>query len=214
MKAIVTVLALFPALLNAEGLPKDENGNLDCPHLTMTLNESQIEEVETLDSVTLTKEQWRTVRQTSPNTPKRLEGILPITHNDCTCGQSYSAVLLSKKKLALFIEEQTPEILGYYLRNQKNLTLRVDHRGQFYLGGILTRFSNLVSALEQSQSAPTRDTNDNQWVQIGHASIETPLFMSPNSSVYSERISQIMEILEAKGWTVYGMAVYALKETE
>ena len=204
MKAILVNLVFLPILLFGEGLPIDENGNLDAPHLTVALNSSQQEEIETLDSVTLTKEQWQTVRKTSPNTPKRLNGILPINHNDCTCGIGYSAVLLNKTKLALFIEEQTPEALGWKLKNLKKLTLRVDQRGQFYLDGALTRFPNLIAALKQSEPAPKATKDDPNFWTVGMASINTPLFMTPDSSVYAERISQVGQILESKGWTVYG----------
>ncbi|MGJ8725467.1 MAG: hypothetical protein ACSHYB_12990 [Roseibacillus sp.] len=212
MKAILFALALFPIALFAEGIPKDEDGNLAFPHLTISLNESQIEEIETLDSVTLTTTQWKEIRKTSPNTPKRLEGILPINHNDCTCGYSYSAILLDKKKLALFIEEQDVESIELLLENGKNLTLRVDQRGQFYLDGVLTRFTNLLAALESSEQAPTRTKQDTEWVAIGTAAIETPPLMSPTSPIYAARVLEVGNLLESKGWSVQGMSYYALND--
>ena len=212
MKSVLLALTLSSIALLAEGLPKDEHGHLGCPHLTVSLNNSQVEELQILNSVTLTATQWKQVRQSSPNTPKRLQGILPITHNDCTCGESYAAVLLSDRKLAVFIEKQDAETLSYQLQHKKNLTLQVDKRGQFYLDGILTRFPNLVAALKESGAAPVKSKDDQSWLSVGTASIETPLFMSPTSPVYAARILEIGNLLESKGWSVYGPAYYALND--
>lgn len=212
MKAILFALALSTFTLFAEGLPKDEEGNLDCPHLTISLNESQVEEIETLDTVTLTKQQWQEVRKSSPNTPKRLKGILPITHNDCTCGESFQAVQLSEKKLALFIEPQTPEQLAFLISSKESLTFRLDGRGQFYLDGILTRFPNLIAALKQSDSAPAEVQPDEPWTPAGTVVITIAPLADHDSSVYHGRIIQVAHLLREKGWALYGMGAYALQK--
>ena len=75
MKTSILVLGLAMAHSSlADGLPKDEQDRLAVPHTLVTLSPSQVEEMEALDSVTLTREQWAGLRKVSPNTPKRIEG--------------------------------------------------------------------------------------------------------------------------------------------
>lgn len=214
--SLLSFYGLGPALLFAEGIPKNEDGSLAVPHLKVSLNESQREETSVLNSVTLTKEQWQTVRQKSPNTPKRIEGLLSITHNDCTCGESYGAVLLSQDEIAIFLLEQTPEILVMNMEYEKCLNFRVDERGQFYHEGVLTRYSNLIAALEKAPVAPTRPAeeleklSDADWYQFGIAYIDVPHLMPSESPVYAERVKEVSHLLAARGWKVLGRAPFTL----
>jgi hypothetical protein len=207
MKKFVLMVALVtPWLAWAEGLSLDEKGNLQSPHTVVTLNESQQEELITLESVTLTVEQWQNLRKVSPNTPKRLQGFVPITHRDCLCGESFDAVQLSASKIAVMHEEQSVESLVWRFNDKQSLAFHVDRRGQFYLNGVLTQFPNLIAAIEKSKgyiakALPVEAVEGPTWgIQQGSATIEVPMGMLQTDAVFKERIHQVYAALARKGW--------------
>lgn len=182
----------------ADGLPKDENDNLTVKHTLLTLSPSQEEEMEALNSVTLTKEQWATLRKVSPGTPKRLEGILPITWNDCLCcAGPVAAVRMKDGKLAVFYDSLEAKSLAYKFQKPGKLTLMVDHRGQFHLDGILVHYKVLLEAIRVSEPVKPPKKDDYEG---GVAEVKVPPGMSEKDPVFENRISTVYAELTAKGW--------------
>ncbi|HEY8961914.1 MAG TPA: hypothetical protein VIM57_06880 [Luteolibacter sp.] len=207
MKKLVLMAALAtPWLAWAEGLSLDEKGNLQSPHTVVTLNESQQEELITMESVTLTVEQWQNLRKVSPNTPKRLQGFIPITYRDCFCGVSFDAIQLSATQIAIMHLPQSPESLLWRLNGKQSLAFYVDRRGQFYLEGVLTQFPKLLAAIEKSERFVLKPKNHTEPEEIfadvypGQASIEVPMGMLQTDAIFKERIHQVYYALARKGW--------------
>jgi len=195
-KLILTMLTLSAACL-ADGLPKDENGNLTVPHTLVTPNASQIEEIETLDSITLTEKQWAELRKVSPSTPKRLEGIVPITWNDCLCETPCGAVRMKDGKIAVWHETQDAKSLSYRINPARKLTLMVDHRGQFHLNGVLVRYKVLIDAIRASETVKTENRDE---YPAGIAEVKVPPGMRADDPVFIDRLTSIHTELAAKGW--------------
>jgi hypothetical protein len=203
MKPFVLLVALAtPWRALGEGLPLDEKGNLESPHTVVELNESQQEEAVTLDSVTLTAEQWKALRKVSPDTPKRLQGLIPITYRDCLCGEQMGAVQLSANRIAVLHEDQSSESLMWQIQQAPSLTFRVDNRGQFYLKGVLTQFPKLLEAIERSKpyEAKERPAPVGDYEMPGWVNIEVPMGMSATDAVFQDRINRVYDALARKGW--------------
>lgn len=191
---------LLPVLVTssfADGLPVDEKGNITIPYTTISLNASQQEELEALDSITLTPDQWSKLRKISPNTPKRIMGILPITWNDCTCLSPFSAIKMSDGSIAILHEEQTPNSLAWRILPGKHLTIRIDRRGQCYLDGILVRFPILIEAIQASKPVPNDESVD-PWNTM--AEVKSPPGMKLDDPVFEDRVLKLYTELAAKNW--------------
>lgn len=199
MKTLIAFL-LITLPIFAEGIPLDEEGNLTLPHTVVRLNASQIEEAETLDSVTLTKEQWARLRKVSQQTPKRLNGLIPIDWNDCTCGVGYAAIQLSRQTIAVPHSEQTPRRISLTLRNKRHLKIHVDSRAQFYLDGVLIHYERLKHGLKAMESFEPSPQQENHYHPEGTARLILPFGMSPDDAVFENRLLEIYSILARKGW--------------
>ena len=75
------------------------------PHTVVDLSASQVEEYDTVDSVTFGPEQWAALRKNAPSCPKRLNSadIVPWDYRDCSCaliGRTYG-IALSRTRLAV-----------------------------------------------------------------------------------------------------------------
>lgn len=199
MKFLSLTLALaLVRVAIADGLPKDENDNLTVPHTLLTLSPSQVEEMEALNSVTLTKEQWAGLRKVSPGTPKRLEGILPITWNDCLCcAGPVAAVRMKDGKLAVWHESQDAKSLAYKFLQSGKLTLMVDRRGQFHLDGALVRYQVLLEAIRASTPVKLPKKGD---YESGRAEVKVPPGMNLQDAVFEDRIRTVYAELATKGW--------------
>lgn len=197
MKVITPVLALFlTAVSFGDGIPA-ENGKLTVPHTIITPNVSQVEEMTVLNTLTLTKEQWLELRKVSPNTPKRLVGIVPVTHNDCTCGMEVGAIRMKDGKVGVIHEEQTAGSLAWRFDQKNRLDLAVDERGQFYFEGILVRYPVLLETIRKSKPM-TKERAPNGWE--GGAYISVPPGMSHTDAVFAGRLKEIFGELAGKGW--------------
>ena len=198
MKALSIVVSLaLSAVCHADGLPKNEKGELTVKHTLIEPNPSQVEEMEVLNSVTLTKEQWAEVRKVSPNTPKRLQGIIPITWNDCLCEVRCEAVRMLDGKLAIFHDEQTVQTIDYRISPGRPLTLMVDRRGQFHIDGILVKYRVLIDAIRASERVQPEVLNGGEG---GTAEVKVPPGMSLEDPVFEDRIPNVYVELAAKGW--------------
>ncbi|WP_367874528.1 hypothetical protein [Luteolibacter sp. Populi] len=197
MKATASILALLLSGISfGEGIPV-EDGKLTVAHTIITPNASQVEEMTVLDSVTLTKEQWAELRKVSPNSPKRLTGIVPVTYNDCTCDMDVGAVLMKDGKIGVIHEEQTARSLAWRFDQKNRLDLKVDERGQFYFEGILVRFPVLLETIRTSKPL-TKERAPNPWE--GGAYISVPQGMSQMDAVFGGRLKELFGELASKGW--------------
>ena len=196
MKTLLKIAAIITTVghLFGDGLPK-ENGRLTVQHVLVPLSASQREEIETLDTVTLTSEQWKTVRKQFPDIPKRLVGILPISFNDCLCCvDSFEGVLMESGELAVWDYDLplTVDGLAAQLTYEASLIIRMDHRGQCYRDGVLIPFDKLLAAIHASRPVSAEQKKE--------ATIEIPPGRNPTDPIFADRLKQLYLALAKKGW--------------
>ncbi len=201
MKSPLLILAcLFTAhFLSAEGPPVDvKSRSMTVPHQKLVVSASQREEIEALGTLTLDAAQWERLRQFYPDMPKRIESVLPVTYNDCTCDVGVYAVQLDPNTVAIAHEQFSEEgNLDTVLAEGKELLLRVDRRGQFYFKGSLVPFQRLLDAVRASKARPA-GAGDEAWM-----SVDFPLDVLRTTKEVASRVKLLAEAGAGAGWTVY-----------
>jgi len=161
--AILTLLTLLcTAPLAAEGIYM-EGGKVLEAHTPITLTDGQAEEIDALETLTLTADQWAMLRAKYPACPKRFSKIMSVDHNDCTCGDADIVVRLSKNKAAILdraIDAKAfHDLEAFFKTGQRDLNtqwrslslksvgITIDERGQYYMAGTLVPFATLLRML-------------------------------------------------------------------
>jgi hypothetical protein len=223
MKPITLFIAsLFASasLALADGIPVDrETGKIDIAHSVVSLTAEQIEETQTLGTFTLTPDQWREIRVKSPECPKRFNNILPVTWTDCTCcvgdGSGY-VIALSRDRIAVLHYKNSDAVAQaarYKLYDSRRvITLRMNERGEFHLGGILVPFPTLLEALSSPLEGLKRDENGrlrNTVSEDGSVytctpglDVELPMGSKPTDAVFASRLKQVAVAANRIGFRV------------
>lgn len=202
MKALLLGLLVLAGRCFADGIPVTA-GKVDTPHEIITLNTSQAEEIETLGTLTLTKDQFEKLRLIGPFCPKRFETVLPVSWDDCTCDMDCYAIQLSEKEVAVTHSQiEWPAWRDLELRFSEvhqGLSFRADRRGQFYWQGTLIPFPKLLELLKASdgKAKPGNIPDKNQIC------IKLPVGTSPDSAVFSDRLGKLREAATKAGWSFY-----------
>ncbi len=200
MKRIpISILAFLVSpvfLLRAEGPPVDvKSRTMTVPHEVITISESQREEIETLGTLTLATAQWAELRKHCAAIPKRIESVLPVTYNDCTCDIGIYAIQIAPNQVAVAHEQYVEEDgLALALGEGKELFLRVDHRGQFHYRGTLVPFQKLLDAVRASKA---KGEDGSSWLVV-----EFPLDFTRATKAVASRIGLLTVAGESAGWTV------------
>lgn len=192
------VLCVVPIL--ADGLPIDrETKEVHVPHTLIDLSPSQVEELETMNSVTFPPEQWAELRKISPSCPKQLEQIVLWTNRDCTCVLSnYTyGIVLESNRIALVHGKWSSywlvqDIIGVF--EEKPSELSMDREGNLYHGGSLISKELLLTGLAE--------------LPVNTKKREEPPFFCIRISVGMKRaeepakstIDEIYEAARAAGW--------------
>lgn len=177
------------------GVPYNaETGKLDCPHTILDLSAEQQEEYEILGTLTLTSEQWKSLRKVSPATPKRITEIYPVNYNDCTCDSENYAVILSKSRIAIIHDSIEVEKTGWHMHAEDRTTLTVDRRGQFYRQGTLIPFPKLLQLIAyKREGVPQREKA---------LSLSFPYGMKRSDEVVKSRIDELFRVATKAGWSL------------
>ena len=200
MKRLIISLVSSATLVLADGIPLDrKTGEVTVPHTIVTLTAEQVEETQTLGTFTLTPEQWREIRAKSPQCPKRFNNVVPVTWNDCTCGLEEGYVIaLSRDRIAVLHDGTSAvsvEMASYELFKNIDITLRVNERGEFHLGGKLIPFPTLLKALALApESNGERAVHTQHWLNV-----ELPAGAKSTDAVYESRLKQIADAAEKAG---------------
>ncbi|MGA2498312.1 MAG: hypothetical protein ABSH20_11260 [Tepidisphaeraceae bacterium] len=214
---LAAVLLIVARVALADGIPVDQNHTkVTAAHDIVKLNESQIEEVETLGTLTLDPGQWAKLRATNADCPKRFDTVLPITYDDCTCGVGNYVIAVSRDEVAVLRSGRGAKAIDAFIdalsgsgsagaRAPREVddraptpTLLVDHRGQFYYKGILLPFRELLAAVsttKAARAAKPADENRLIWVSF-------PVHVGSNSEAIKPRLDKLKEAATAAGWTV------------
>lgn len=217
---LLTSLLASSSLSLADGIPVDrKTGKVDVEHTIVPLTAEQVEETQTLGTFTLTPEQWRGIRAISPGCPKRFNTILPVTWSDCTCcvgdGSRY-VIALSRDRIAVLHDEDSGAVIQavrYQLYDSRRvITLRVNERGEFHLGGILVPFPTLLEAFASPLEGLERDEKGRLRITVGEDGIaytctpgldvELPMGSKPADAVFSSRLKQVAAAANRIGFRV------------
>jgi hypothetical protein len=193
---------IFTLNILADGIPVDKKtGRILAPYTVIKISDSQIEEIETLGTLTLTDEQWKHMRAIGKNCPKRFQNILPITWNDCTCDMSPYVIQMSRDSVAIIHSEIQgivgAELQSFLVESSEDISLNVDHRGQFYFKGFLIPFDDLLRIIASSTINTSPQSNHNRYLFIFH-----PLGMTSKSPQLKSRIKKLHETAIAAGLTI------------
>jgi serine/threonine protein kinase len=183
--------------------PKPKRGGITVPHTIVTLTPEQIDETQTLGTLTLTPEQWREIRTKSPQCPKRLDRILPLPMPDHTYDEAGGyAIELSRDRIGVPHQPDTGatvESVRARLFKDINTSLRMNERGEFHFDGKLIPFPTLLKAF----SAPLDDANsdENELTKTGPRwlSVKLPAGAKPTDAVYHTRLSQLASAADQIG---------------
>ena len=200
--ATASFLALLTAFLvaapetHADGIPfNPARMEITCPHTIFDMTTEQVEEANALGTLTLTSEQWATMRKKTPGYPKRLT-LVTYQWNDCTCGiTGYLSIRLPGNRVGVLNEiGYGPEqLLGFHIKQHEGLSLSMDHRGQFYLDGKLIPYPTVKQAiateLERLQSV--EETGGSFFL-----SLQIPAGMTRESVTLADRIETLSGMVE------------------
>lgn len=199
-------LALFPGTAFADGPPVDrETREVYVPHTLVDLDASQAEELETMNTVTFSPEQWASLRKESASCPKRLEVIIPWNLEDCTCGMSLETygIALSPARLAVIHSSWSREHLAWVMSEGKLAELHIDREGALYLKGAPLPYALLLEAIaettRQRDSESLRSRIDGAREKPFFA-IRIPLGLDHEAPALKERIDEVYRAAEAAGW--------------
>ena len=195
---LVASLITGVSLVLADGIPVDRiTGKVTSSHTVVSLTEEQVEETQTLGTFTLTPGQWNDIRQKSPLCPKRFSNLIPVTWNDCLCGvEGEYVIALSRDRVAVLHRtlEEGMWTLRYELALSSNITLRMNERGEFYLGGRLVPFPMLLEALVTPP--------DNVAGKKGrHLEVELPAGSKQTDAVFESRLRQVAAAAAKMGFS-------------
>ena len=197
-----------------DGIPVDrKTGEVTAAHTVVSLTAEQIDETQTLGTLTLTTEQWREVRAKSPQSPKRFNTIVPVPwpagiHD----AEGEFVIELYRDRMAVLHDGDSPATVAAVrevLFKDSIISLRVNERGMYHLGGKLIPFPTLLKALaappddaqrdEEGKLVVTatidgRETTAPRWLGV-----KMPAGAKPTDPVFQSRLKQIAAAADQMG---------------
>jgi hypothetical protein len=192
MRILIIAIAILPSIVCA--LPV-KDGRVTIPHTIVALNDSQIEEIEALNTVTLTSDQWAIARKTMPKVRKRIMGVLPANWSDCTCCHDYQAILFPDNRLAI-VHSLTFDKKGV---GDGREPIRMGRDGQFYDWGHMYDFDALIALIRNSSDVS--ELRNKQGERLRKEVSPPPGKALTDADIY-KRVREIYQELAAKGWNV------------
>jgi hypothetical protein len=206
IRILSLLLSLAPCLAIADGLPlNDDRTKYEGPHILVKMNEDQLEEVTTMSTLTLTREQWQQARAKNPATPKRIDSVLSCMYSDCTCGMEDSTFGVWFKDGTVAIvsyESKTPFVQLDEERKKDiatNISLNMDERGQFYADGKLVPYAE-VKARVGYVCAPVNQDGSSNYPSVG---IEIPPGSKASDAALAGRLKELQQISKTAGRSFY-----------
>ena len=192
--------------LISEGMPVDrKTGKILDAHTVVSLTAEQIEETQTIGTLTLTPEQWRDIRAKSPQCPKRFGSVLPVAWSGGTyCVEGEYAIELSRDRVAVLHHGDSGvsvETVREGLFKNAIASLRVNERGEFHLGARLIPFPTLLKAFadppddakfdEDGKLVVTANTDGGEQAGSRWLSVKLPAGAEPSDPVFQSRLKKI-----------------------
>jgi serine/threonine protein kinase len=190
----------------ADGIPLDrKTGQVTVPHTVVSLTAEQVEETQTLGTLTLTAGQWRDIRSKSPRCPKRFSHILSSAlPDDALVIRGDYVIELSRDRMAVphdAAASVTVNSVRAGLFENSVALLHMNGRGEFHLGGKLVPFPTLLEAL----ATPPDDSQPDHGGKLALAAngedrritaprwldVKLPPGAKPGDAVYQFRLRQV-----------------------
>ena len=196
------------------GIPVDrKTGEITAPHTVVSLTAEQIDETQALGTLTLTPEQWRDVRAKSPQSPKRFNTIVPVPWPAGIRDVEGEFVIeLSRDRMAVPHDEGSPatvESVREALFKDSIISLRVNERGMYHLGGKLIPFPTLLKALAAPPDDAPRDdegklivtatVDGREMTAPRWLGVKMPAGAKPTDPVFESRLKQIAAAADQMG---------------
>jgi hypothetical protein len=198
----------------SEEVPLDrKTGNVNIPHTVILLTASQIDELQTLGTLTLTSEQWREIRVRSPQCPKRFIHILPVPWPDRSFGAEVDYVIELSRGRAAIPHRSSSSVSVEFVRNElfqdPVISLRTNDRGEFHLDGKLIPFPVLLKAFANSPQEVVRNDRDKVEITDTNRDLEAavpywlhvklPAGAKPTDAVYHSRLKRLSDAADRIG---------------
>lgn len=194
MKALLALILLSHisiTRLHGEGLPLDrETMTVLVEHSIVILSTAQQEEIEVLNTLTLTPEQWMALRAHDPYCPKRFEDIYKPSRTDGVESAAY-AIQMSPTSVAI-PHDTGLDMTKVITKKHGSQHLHVDRRGQFYCEQRLVPFRKL---LEIIQASAAEEKTAMLYVTI-------PVGLRLDSAVIKTRFDRLSSAANMAGWTI------------
>ncbi len=188
VRVLGTMLLTCVFMAWADGIPVDHaTRKVTAPNTEVKLNLDQVEELETLGTVTLTSEQWKTLRKVAPATPKRFETVLSVDYKGCTCGLDNYCIALSRDRIAVLRGGDLDSAI-WALPSETDVFLRVDSKGEFYYKGTRVPFEKLLDYV--GRMPEPGEVNAGALLRIG---VELPTGMKHDDPLVKTHLAQLYE---------------------
>ncbi len=211
--ALVKYRAVVTHEPQQESFIDPQTGEIKVTHTLLSLTPAQVDETQTLGTLTLSDEQWREVRAKSPQCPKRLDRIVPASLAvQVAPGDGATVIELSRDSMAvLHAGEDSPTVdaIREMLFRDAITSLRVNERGMFHLDGMVIPFPTLVNALAAGPGDAKRDDEGKLIIHTMHNGVDTsasrwmavklPPGADPADPVYQSRLSELASTADQIG---------------
>jgi len=187
----------------ADGPPMNrETREVLVPHTLIDLTSSQVEELETMETITFPPEQWVELRKVAPSCPKRLIEIIPWNLEDCTCTLSnYTyGIVISPTEVAVVHGKWSAYWLACELSDVEEFgirELRIDRSGRLYLEGSRISKALLLASFQEMNLAKLKQKNEGDPPFLA---IRLPFGMTREDAAVQATIDDVYEAAESVGW--------------
>lgn len=193
---LIVLVGGIAAVSHADGIPVDrDTGKITVPYTEVALDADQIEELDCLGTVTLTKSQWANLRKVAPHVPKRIETVVPLDYDDCTCDIGYYCIATTPGRVAVLHGDAVPFDAALAFEYEDEVLIRVDAGGHFFYKGHMLEYAKLTEALGKPPADTSETKSDGRFL----------FFATPKhtAAAVKTRIDELWKTARKAGWRSY-----------
>jgi len=197
---VIIAMLVAASAVRADRLPIDlKTRTVTADHILLEVSDSQAQEMDTQDSLTLTAEQWHMLRKRGLLWPMRLEWIVNYDEDTCGCAlMGHTGIRLDEKRIAIvpgYSETENARQALNAAKENGTISLRVDRKGQFYAKGVLLPFRDVLSYFQEPANPSDAKRRPNLWIRF-------PVGIDRRSDAVKERVDQLETAAQSSGWEV------------
>lgn len=147
--AAFATLMMMPSMGSlADGIPVNAEHKITVPHSVIDLSDDQIDEIESLGTLTLTSAQFEKLRKLSPGISRRYTHVLSLEHIGCTCFDYPFCLRMDEKHAAIIHEEFDLDRIRWKMGESSFINIYADSKGGFYLNGVAIPLPMLLQSID------------------------------------------------------------------